>query len=72
MGWALGERAASLLHGSKKASPCFSTASAQPWWDLGLLAVTLHPVLAVPPGHSLQKYPVRCLREKATVLEKEV
>lgn len=67
MGWALGERAASSLHGSKKA-----TASAQPWWDLGLLAVTLHPVLAVPPGHSLQKFPVRCLREKATVLEKEV
>lgn len=42
------------------------------WWDLGLLAVTLYPVLGVPPGQSLQAYPVRCLREKATVLEKEV
>lgn len=41
MGQALGEQAASSLHGSNKGSPCFSTSSAQPWWDLGLLAPTL-------------------------------
>lgn len=65
MGQALGEQAASSLH-------YFSTSSAQLWWDLGLLAATLHPVPGVPPGQSLQIYSARCLREKAAVLEKEV
>lgn len=60
MGQALGEQAASSLHGSNKGSPCFSTSSAQPWWDLGLLAPTLSL-----ESQSLQTYPARCLREQS-------